>query len=107
MTVLNSLGFPFFGKGMTSDCVHFFDHFFVSQISWHIAVVAASPPFSSSEGVLSTPGDFPAFRLRTASSASCLSTGRLLCGVLDISSVAIKLKRAARKTQKQEGEVQE
>ena len=32
---------------------------------------------SSSEGMLSTPGDFPAFGLRTASSTSSFSTGRL------------------------------
>ena len=43
-----------------------------------MAVVVALPPFlSSSEGMLSTRGDLPAFRLCTASSNSSLSKGRL------------------------------
>ena len=56
---------------MTSDCV-------VSQIVWPIVVrtvAGTSPSFlSSSERMLSTSGDFCAFRLRTASSTSSLST---------------------------------
>ena len=75
---------PFFGRGMTNDCVHSFGHSFVTQISFAYiivrAAVVASPPFlssSESEGMLSTHGDFPAFRLCTASSTSSLSTGRL------------------------------
>ena len=73
---LHYLRWPFYGKGMTSDCVHSF----ISHIFWHITVrtVVVSPPFlDRSEGMLSTPGDFPALVLRTASSASSLSTGRL------------------------------
>ena len=62
-----------------------FSHYFVSKIFWHNTVrtvVVASPPFiSSSEGVLSTPRDFPAFILRTATSASFLKTDRLLARV--------------------------
>ena len=54
---------------MTSDRVHFFGHSFVSKIFWHIyiiiavrTVVVASPQFlASSEGMLSTYGDFHAF----------------------------------------------
>ena len=50
---------PFLGKGMMSDCVHSCSHFFVSQIFWHIVIVVAWLPFiSSSDKVLSTPGDF-------------------------------------------------
>ena len=49
---------PFFGKGMTSDCVHSFGLSFVSQIFLHVAVrnfIVASPPFlSSTEGMFST-----------------------------------------------------
>ena len=49
-----------------SDCVGSFNHSFFSQIFWHIAartVVVELPPFlSSSEGMLSTTGDFPALR---------------------------------------------
>ena len=55
-------------------CVHSFVYSFVSQIFCHItvrAVVISSPPSpSSSEEMLSTPADFPAFRLCTASCAS-------------------------------------
>ena len=44
----------------------------------------AMPPFlSSPEGMLPTPGDFPAFRLCTSSSTSALSTvgfQLLVCG---------------------------
>ena len=70
--VLILLEVAFFGKGMTTDCVHSFGHSFASQILWHIDVrtvfVASRPFLSSSVAMLSTPGDFPAFRLRTASS---------------------------------------
>ena len=62
---------------MTSDCVHSF----ISHIFRHITVRSVgvvSPPFlSSSEGKLSTPGDFPALGLCTASSTSSFGTGRL------------------------------
>ena len=74
------LRLPFFGKGITSNWVHSFGHSFVSQIFLHITVrtvIVASPPFlSNSEGMLSTPGDFPAFRQCKASSTSSLCTGR-------------------------------
>ena len=57
---------------MTCDCVHSFGHSFVSsKIFWHIAlslrtVVVPSHPFvSSSDGMLSIPGDSSAFRLHT------------------------------------------
>ena len=41
-----------------------------------MTVVVASPPFlRNSEGMLSSPGAFPAFRLHTDSSTSSLSTG--------------------------------
>ena len=71
----------FFSKGMTSDCVHSFSKTFVFHIFWHIAVrtvAVVSPQFlSSSQKMLSMPGDFPAFRRCTASTVSSLTTGRL------------------------------
>ena len=48
-----------------------------SGVSLTWIVVASALFFRSSEGRLSAPGYFPAFRLRTASSISSLSTGRL------------------------------
>ena len=78
---LHCLRFPFFGTGIISDCVHSFGHFFCSQIHWHRAVRALTtslPPFfTSSEGMLSTSGDLPSFRLRTAASTFSFSIGRL------------------------------
>ena len=54
------------GKCRKSNCVHSFGHSCNSHTFWHIAVrtvVVASPPFlSSSEGMLSTPGDFFCFQ---------------------------------------------
>ena len=56
------------------DWVHSFGHCLVSHILWHIAVnsLTSSDPacFKSSAGTLSTPGDLPAFNMRTASSTS-------------------------------------
>ena len=75
------LRFPFFGSGIINDCVHSFGHFFCSLICWHRAVRAlttTSPPFfTSSKGMLSTPGDLPSFSLHTAASTSSFSIGRL------------------------------
>ncbi|KAH3864453.1 hypothetical protein DPMN_027471 [Dreissena polymorpha] len=66
---------------MISDWVRSLDHFFSSQIFWHsavnAAVVASAPCLISSEQTLSTPGDFPALRLRNASSTSALRMGGL------------------------------
>ena len=78
---------PFFGKGMTSDCVHSFGHSFVSQIFWHITVrtvVVSLPFFSSSDGMVSSPGDITAFRPCKTSLTAFLSTYKLSASYLGV-----------------------
>ena len=69
--VWHCLEFPFFGMGVIRDCVHFWGHCLESQILWQMCVntciVSCPPCFQSSAGMSSMPGDFPVFRLLTAS----------------------------------------
>ena len=63
-------------------------------VFWHIdaRTVVASPSFlGSSEGMLSTPGDFPAIRLRTAYSTYSLNKGRLSTSCVGVWSLWSRL----------------
>ncbi|KAH3801934.1 hypothetical protein DPMN_155596 [Dreissena polymorpha] len=63
---------------MASYRVYFFGHFLFSQIFWHSAAKTDSPPcLISSEETLSSPGDSPACRLRTAFPTSAITMGGL------------------------------
>ncbi|KAH3768849.1 hypothetical protein DPMN_170065 [Dreissena polymorpha] len=57
---------------MTREWTHSFGDFFTAQIFCRIVVIQVSshPTLISSEGTLSASGEFPAFRLHTASTIS-------------------------------------